>query len=84
MQIDTFFTAGVAAEMNVSVTFNRFVFGSIHRHRSGDWGEISEDDRANNNAAPLNALSAYAASDGHKIWIKQDCNVLTVLFPNEY
>lgn len=84
MQIKTIVTAGVAAEMSNSDSFNRFVFNSIHRHLSGDWGEVSEDDRETNNTAPLYALSAYTVPDGRKIWVKQDGGVLTVLFPDEY
>ena len=84
MQIKTIATAGVAAEMSNSDSFNQFVFDSIRRHLSSDWGEVSENDRETNNAATLYALSAYTAWDGRKIWIKQDCNILTVLFPDEY
>lgn len=84
MQIKIIATAGVAAEMSNSDCFTQFVLSSIRLHRSGDWGEVSEDDRADNSAAPLYALSAHTAPDGRKIWIKQDCNILTVLFPDEY
>lgn len=84
MQIKTIVTAGVAAEMSNSDSFIRFVLSSIRCHRSGDWGEVSDEDKQANNDAPLYALSAYATPDGRKIWIKQDCNVLTVLFPDEY
>lgn len=84
MQIKTMATARVSEEMSKSDSFNKFVFDSIGRHLSGDWGDVSEADRETNNAAPLYALSAYAAPDGRKIWIKQDRNVLTELFPDEY
>lgn len=84
MQLKTIVTAGVAADMSNSGSFNQFVFDSIHRHISGDWGEVSENDRETNNAAPLYALSAYMAPDGRRIWAKQDGGVLTVLFPDEY
>lgn len=84
MQIKTIATAGVAAEMSNSDSFNQFVLDSIRRHLSSDWGEVSENDQETNNAAPLYALSVYTAWNGSKIWIKQDCNVLTVLFPDEY
>ena len=84
MQIKTIATAGVVAEMRSSGAFDWFVRSSMHRHLAGDWGEVSENDRETNNAAPLYALSAYTAPDGRKIWIKQDGGVLTVLFPDEY
>lgn len=84
MHIKTVATAGVAAAISNSDSFNQFVLDSIRRHFSSDWGEVSEDDTQANNAAPLYALSAYTAWDGRKIRIKQNCNVLTVLFPDEY
>lgn len=84
MQIKTVVTARVAAEMSASDSFNKFVFNSLKRHFSGDWGEISENDKETNNTAPLYALGAYSAESGQKIWIKQDCKIVTVLFPDEY
>lgn len=84
MQIKTTITASVAAEMSARDTFNQFVLDSIYRHLAGDWGDISANDAEINNAAPLNALSAYHAPDGTKIWIKQDGKFLTVLFADEY
>jgi len=84
MQIKAVVTAGIAAEMSESDSFNQFVLDSIHRHLSGDWGDISADDAAINAADPLNALSTYHSPDGEKVWIKQDGVFLTVLFPSEY
>lgn len=84
MNIKTIATAGISAEMETSPEFHKFVFSSLDRHFGGDWGEMSADDAATNAAAPLYALSAYTAPDGRKIWIKQDYNVVTVLFPSEY
>lgn len=77
-------TAGVATKMNQSDAFNSFVSRSLDRHLSGDWGEISAEDIGANNANPLYALSAYTDPEGVKIWIKQDFNIITVLFPSEY
>lgn len=84
MQVKTIFTPKIAAEMNASDTFNQFVLDSIYRHLSGDWGDVSIIDANRNTADPLNALSIYTASDGVKIWVKQDYNILTVLFSDEY
>lgn len=84
MHIKKVATARVEAEMRSSDSFTQFVLSSIRRHRSGDWGEVSEEDKQANNDDPLCALSAYTAPDSRKIWIKQDYNVLTVLFPDEY
>lgn len=77
-------TAGVAEEINKNDTFNQFVMDSINRHLSGDWGELCEEDAEVNRCDPLNAMSVYTSPDGVKIWVKQDYDILTVLFPSEY
>lgn len=83
MQVKTVFTTKIAAEMNASDTFNQFVLDSLYCHLSGDWGDVSESDAKENTVDPLNALSIYTAPNGVKIWVKQDCNILTVAFPDE-
>ena len=60
----------------------------ILRHRSGDWGEVCEEDAALNDAAveqECRVLSAYTVEDT-KLWIitEWDRSVTTVLFPEEY
>lgn len=84
MTVKTYMTAAVADKMNASDTFNQFVLDSLNRHLSGDWGDVSEADAADNAAESLNAMSAYIGTDGVKIWVKQDYNIITVLFPDEY
>lgn len=83
MTAKTYITAGVAEKMNKSDAFNSFVSHSLDRHLSGDWGEISSEDKEVNSENPLYALSAYISSEG-VIWIKQDFNIITILFPSEY
>lgn len=84
MQIKTIATAGIAEKMKISIEFCKFVISSLDRHFRSDWGEVTEEDAATNTSSPLYALSAYIDPDGVKIWIKQDCNVVTVLFPIGY
>ena len=84
MSIKTMFTKRIAIKMNENDDFNQFVLDSIYRHLSGDWGDVSPADADVNSSDPLYALSAYKSPDGMKIWLKQDYNVLTVLFPDEY
>lgn len=76
-------TAGIADRMEQSEEFKQFVHDSLSRHLSRDWGDIRADDADYNNTNPGNALSAYIL-DGAKIWIKQDDDIITVLFPDEY
>lgn len=62
---------------------------AIQRHKSGDWGEVSESDwKANDNAvkAGERILSAYTGSGGDKFWIitEADRSYTTVLMPEGY
>ena len=59
------------------------------RHASGDWGELCEDDWAENQTAlqlGYRLLSGYRSSKGIRFWIitEADRSVTTVLLPEEY
>jgi hypothetical protein len=59
------------------------------RHVAGDWGDLDQDDKAENEAAVddgLRILSAYRISDDSRIWVitEADRSVTTVLLPEEY
>lgn len=61
----------------------------LRRHRSGDWGDLDEHDRRENElslVAGLRLLSAYHLNDGTKIWIitEADRSATTFLLPEEY
>ena len=61
----------------------------LDRHAQGDWGELSEADRQENEFSLLNGfrlLSAYRLNDGTKIWIitEADRSATTILLPEEY
>jgi hypothetical protein len=66
----------------------------LARHSSGDWGDLSGDDKAANDAALIpnedgeceRILSAYHLKDGTKIWVitEWDRSVTTILLPSEY
>lgn len=60
----------------------------IGRHADGDWGEVSEEDGRQNDAAVEGGermLSSYGV-DGTTLWIitEADRSVTTVLFPEDY
>jgi hypothetical protein len=61
----------------------------LSRHVTGDWGEIGEADRQENELA-LNAgfrlVSVYRAAQGGKFWIitEADRSTTTVLLPEDY
>jgi hypothetical protein len=67
----------------------------LARHVRGDWGDLSENDRAANERALIpdpesgecdRLLSAYTLPDGSKIWVitEWDRSLTTVLLPSEY
>ncbi len=61
----------------------------LARHECGDWGDLSEDDRAENEFAlgkRIRIFSAYHLDDFTKIWIitEADRSSTTILLPDEY
>jgi hypothetical protein len=65
------------------------VLRALARHAKGDWGELCEDDREENELSlkeGYRLLSAYHAADGAKFWIitEADRSVTTVLLPDDY
>ena len=65
------------------------ILAAIQRHQAGDWGELPDEDRQENELSlqqgfPL--LSAYRSTAGVKFWIitEADRSVTTVLLPEDY
>ena len=67
----------------------------LHRHASGDWGDLCDEDKQSNDAAlktGARLMSAYHLGDGTKIWIITDAEIdenhnrqaTTFLLPDEY
>jgi len=62
----------------------------LWRHRSGDWGEISDEDKAENELSVnqgFRLLSSYTLpSTGETVWIitEADRSSTTLLLPSEY
>jgi len=61
----------------------------IARHVTGDWGDLEEEDRQENEFSVANGfrlLSAYTLSTGQRVWIitEADRSVTTMLLPSEY
>jgi hypothetical protein len=60
----------------------------IQRHAQGDWGDLDEDDKKENDfsvSRPLRILSAYKVGD-EKLWVitEADRSATTILLPDEY
>ena len=62
---------------------------ALNRHVAGDWGDLGEADKAENELSlkeGFRLLSSYCASDGTKFWIisEADRSVTTILLPDDY
>jgi hypothetical protein len=61
----------------------------LDRHVTGDWGDLDEEDKQENEFSVQNGfriLSAYTTAAGDKIWIitEADRSATTFLLPEEY
>lgn len=61
----------------------------VQRHEQGDWGNVDEHDRQENERALMDGtrlLSAYTLPDGTRIWVitEADRSATTLLLPEEY
>ena len=61
----------------------------LSRHASGDWGDLGEENRLENERSIKNGcrlLSAYTLSTGTRIWIitEADRSSTCILLPEEY
>jgi hypothetical protein len=83
-------TAAVAAAVP-----HQQITALLDRHGAGDWGEISEDDKAANDEAARSGdgrlFSSYSTSEHGKLWVITDDirgegegPLTTVMFPEDY
>jgi hypothetical protein len=83
-------TRGVADLVASNAAFAKFCTDSLYRHGSGDWGDLSAEDKTENELAlksgDLRIFSAYETKGLPRIWIitEADRSVTTTLFPEEY
>lgn len=82
-------TRGVNDLVADNKEFALFVLNSLQRHARGDWGDLSEEDKKENEFSlnrRLRLLSAYERPPLPKIWIitEADRSLTTALFPEEY
>jgi hypothetical protein len=68
---------------------NQKPFEFLERHQAGDWGELCEEDKRENEFSVRNGfriLSSYRTRNGTKIWVitEADRSVTTLLRPHEY
>ena len=65
------------------------ILSGLLRHVTGDWGDLNEDDRKENDLAlerGTRLLSAYQTGNGVKFWIITEAGrtATTVLLPEDY
>ena len=65
------------------------ILSGIQRHQAGDWGNLTDDDRAANDRALTQGgriVSAYNAMNGTRFWLitEADRSRTTVLLPEDY
>ena len=68
---------------------NQNPFEFLERHRAGDWGDLCEEDKSENEFSVRNGfriLSAYRTRNNVTIWVitEADRSVTTLLRPHEY
>lgn len=82
-------TRGVNDRIAEDTQFSKFTMDSLRKHARGDWGDMSKEDKDENELAlkqgDLRVFSAYERN-GSKIWIitEADHSATTILFPEEY
>jgi hypothetical protein len=65
------------------------ILSFVVRHAVGDWGDIDDEDRGENERSLVygcRLLSAYTLRNGTRIWIitEADRSSTTILLPGEY
>lgn len=65
------------------------ILRAIQPHMAGDWGDVGEEDRKENEFSltqPLRLFSVYHSENGVKFWMitEADRRVTTVLLPQDY
>jgi len=82
----TFITPGAEEALMIA---GQTAIEFLRRHMSCDWGELSEDDIAENELSlkqGFRLLSNYRTGKGQRLWIitEADRSATTVLLPSEY
>ena len=82
-------TRGVNDLVAEDEAFTKFVMSSLTRHCRRDWGDITDEDKQENELSlkeGYRLLSAYESKGLPKIWIitEADRSATTILFPDEY
>jgi hypothetical protein len=82
-------TVATPGALRALAQVNQLPHHFLDRHVCGDWGELDEEDRRENDRSineGLRILSAYRLKDDTKIWIitEADRSSTCILLPEEY
>lgn len=82
-------TPGALEALDAATPGGLLVQTYLDRHSTGDWGDLDDDDKRQNNMAVIDGsriFSAYKLSTGAKIWVitEADRSSTTILLPEEY
>ena len=88
-------TKGIGDRIRENEEFNTFVTRCLHRHLSGDWGDVCDDTRRMNDSAVESfdgafmedrVMSVYTDDTFGEVWIitEYDLSATTILLPEEY
>ncbi|MFP3479383.1 hypothetical protein [Burkholderia ambifaria] len=77
------------AALSVMTNANVSVIHLLIRHACGDWGDLSESDREQNELAVeagSRILSSYVLAGGQTVWLitEWDRSMTTLLLPGDY
>jgi len=80
------FTPGA---VDALIRANQDVHNFLNRHMNGDWGDLSDEDRVENEFSlehGFRILSSYTTAAGEKLWVitEADRSATTLLLPEEY
>lgn len=79
----------IDARVDKDEKFRDFISDCLFRHVTGDWGDLSEQNKSENEYSLgkyLRIFSSYNYQNDEKVWIvtEADRQHTTVLFPDEY
>jgi hypothetical protein len=79
----------VATANALGVLSQEDIHAAIQRHQAGEWGDVPEEDRQENELSLLQGhrlLSRYSSAKGVKFWIitEADRSSTTLLLPEDY
>ena len=80
-------TGGINEKMADDERFAKFVLDSLKKYRTGNWGNVCDEDKQLNDEAVSNGSRILGAYEGmYRIWIitEADRSCTTILFPDEY